>query len=114
MIGADFGLPGAGPAITSAIAGALAYAGASARGSARRGLLLNFHWGDALVEPVRDHRGDLEIVLLMHQEVAIAVEADVLKSDEIMLYARLRQEVRVAVRGRGLERRFADHEQDWD
>src|SRR5262249_47492531 len=89
-------------------------AGAGSHGSAHRGLLPDLNRGDALVQPVGDHCGDLEIVLLMHQEVAISADADVLKSDEIMLHARLCQKVRVAVRSRGLERRFADQEQDWD
>src|SRR5689334_10711318 len=60
----------------------------------------------APIEPIGDHSGDFKIVLFQHQEVAIAADADVGKSDKVNRYAGLFQESSVAMSSRCAEGRF--------
>src|SRR5438876_12000860 len=67
---------------------------------------------ECLVEPARDHRGDLLVVLLQHQDMAVALDAEIGEPDEARLHARLLQKLyRAVVVGRvirGLRRQHQD------
>src|SRR5437867_3909614 len=65
-----------------------------------------------LAQPVGDNLGDLQVILLQHHEVAVAMNSEVSEADEIIIDASLLQIGRVAMGGRHGERCFGVQQQN--
>ena len=66
------------------------------------------------LQPVRDHGRNLEVVLFVHQEMAVAVDTDVGQADEVVFDTGLLEREARAMRARRLEGGLGGHDQDRD